>query len=155
VANVQAVRKALAHQLQSSLNITAHPYMPPTVNPPVLAIIPGSPYVSYGETMGEGPDALGAYFGSEPVSAQSRNTFMLVVLVVISMAEGYEDAQPALDALLEPPGNNGSVPNAIAVDETLGNMVDWAVPLDVATYGQLQIAGQDYFGARIRVQVGA
>lgn len=155
MANVQAIRNALADQLQDILGITAFGNMPPTVNPPTIAVIPGSPYIQYGVTMGEQGDAMGAVMGADPAVAMSKNNIMLIVVVFISLATGYEETQPALDILLEPPGNTGSIPTAIAFDETLGGAVDFAVPLDVASYGQIQAAGQSYFGARIRVQVGA
>jgi hypothetical protein len=157
VANVQAIRAALANQLQTQLGIQAYTNMPPTVDPPMFAVLPGQPYISYGKTMGEMADALGATMGGVSLSSPlSKNDIQLQVLIIISLAQGYEESQPALDTLLEPSGNIGSVPTAIDVDPTLGGVVDYCITLDVATYGVIQlVAGQDYFGARLRVQVGA
>lgn len=156
MANVQAIRQALASQLQAELDIPAFPNVPPNVTPPMILVYPGQPYMTYGQTMGEGIDAeLGPVMG-ESYNPMAKVAANLVVAVLISQATGYEQFQPQLDALLEPPGNSGSIPNAIAADETLGGIVDWAIPLDVISYGLIQdIAGQSYFGARIRVQVGA
>jgi hypothetical protein len=154
VANVQAIRQALAAQLQDQLNITSVGNMPAVITTPMIMVIPGSPYIQYGQTMGEQADALGAVMGGLS-SPQSKSGIMLTVLICISMAQGYEPMQPALDALLEPAGNTGSVPDAIALDETLGGIVDFAVPLDVTGYGLINVAGQDYFGAHLRVQIGA
>jgi hypothetical protein len=117
-------------------------------------ILPGSPYIQYGATMGEQLDALGAVMGSL-AHPQSKNNIMLTVLICMSVAQGYEPMQPALDTLLEPPGNSGSVPDAIAFDETLGGAVDFAVSLDVTGYGLVNVANTDYFGAHLRVQIGA
>lgn len=156
MANVQAIRQALATQLQDQLNITAVANMPAQITPPLIAVIPGSPYLKYGVTFGEQGDALGAVMGEAALSSPaSKNDIMLTVLILISMGIGYESMQPALDALLEPAGNTGSVPNAIAYDETLGGVVDFIIPLDVSGYGLVSIAGTDYFGAHLRVQVGA
>lgn len=159
MANVQAIRQALASQLQDKLGIPAFPNVPPNITPPMICVYPGQPYLAYGQTMGEGIDAAIGGFGpvlGEPIAAMAKTTIMLTVGVFISQATGYEEFQPQLDALLEPPGNTGSIPNAIALDETLAGLVDWAIPLDVASYGLIQdIAGQSYFGARVRVQVGA
>jgi hypothetical protein len=120
----------------------------------MIMIIPGSPPIQYGQTMGEQSDALGAILG--PVSpTMSKNGLMLTVLIAISMAQGYEPMQDSLDALIEPPGNAGSVPDVIALDPTLGGAAEYAVALDVTGYGIINIAAQDYFGAHLRVQVGA
>lgn len=154
MANIQAIRQALAAQLEATLNIRSLGNVPAVITPPTIMVLPGSPYIQYGVTMGEASDALGAVMG-DVASPMSKNNIMLTVLVCISMAQGYEPMQPALDALLEPAGNTGSVPDAIALDETLGGAVDFAVPLDVTGYGLINVAGQDYFGAHLRVQIGA
>lgn len=154
MANVQAIRQALATQLQAQLGITAVPNMPAVITPPMIMVVPGNPYLKYGSTMGEAADALGAVMGGL-AHARSKNDIMLTVLICISVAQGYEPMQPALDTLLEPAGNTGSVPDAIAVDETLGGTVDFAVPLDVTGYGLVNTGGTDYFGAHLRVQIGA
>lgn len=155
MANVQSIRQALATQLATGLNIQALPNMPAVVTTPMIMVMPGSPYIQYGQTMGETADALGAVMGTPVSPTQSKNNIMLTVLVVISMAMGYEPMQPALDAMLEPAGNPGSIPDVIALDETLGGAVDFAVPLDITGYGLVNIAGQDYFGAHMRIQIGA
>lgn len=156
MANIRAVRKALAAQLQTELKIKTHSKMPAVITPPVMMVLPGGPYIQYGVTMGEQADALEA-FGSvlgEVTHPQSKNNIMLTVLVCISTAQGYENMQDALDDLLEPAGNKGSIANAIATDESLGGAADFAVPIDVTGYGLVNVAGQDYFGAHIRVQIG-
>lgn len=154
MANVQAIRQALASQLETQLGINCQPNMPAVITPPSIFVLPGSPYIQYGQTMGEQADAFGAVMG-DLQHTQSKNNIMLVVLICMSVAQGYEPMQPALDALLEPAGNSGSVPDAIALDESLGGAVDYAVPLDITGYGLISIAGQDYFGAHMRIQVGA
>lgn len=156
MANLQAIRQALATQLQNGLGITSVANMPATITPPMIMVLPGSPYVTYGQTFGETIDAeFGMTFGEAPSPGMSKVSSMLVVLIVISMAMGYEPMQPALDTLIEPPGNPGSVPTVIAMDETIGGAVEFAVPIDVSGYGLVSIAGQDYFGAHLRVQIGA
>src|ERR1700722_6567191 len=113
LANVQAIRQALAAQLQAELHIRSLGNVPATITPPMIIVVPGSPYIQYGATMGEAADALDAKYGAvmgEVSSTQSKNNIMLTVLICISMAQGYEAMQPALDTLLEPAGNSGSVP---------------------------------------------
>jgi hypothetical protein len=118
-------------------------------------------YIQYGVTMGEGADSYAAKYSvmGEALGAisnpMSKNNIMLTVLICLSVAQGYEPMQPALDALLEPAGNSGSVPDAIALDNTLGGMVDFAEPLAVSGYGLVNVAGQDFFGAHIQIQIGA
>ena len=154
MAVLQPSRVALAAQLQNTLKIQTLPNMPAVITPPMMMVIPGSTYIQYGVTMGETADALGAVLGPvDPV--MTKNSIMLTVLICISVAQGYEPMQPVLDALLEPAGNNGSIPNAIALDETLGGAVEFAIPLDVSGYGLINVGGQDYFGAHMRVQIGA
>jgi hypothetical protein len=162
VANVQAIRKALAAQLQAELHITCKANVPPVITPPMVMVIPSpGQYIQYGVTMGESTDALAAKYSvmgevmGDISNPMSKNNIMLTVLICLSTAQGYEAMQPALDALLEPAGNSGSVPDAIALDETLGGAVDFAIPLNVSGYGLVNIANQDYFGAHIQVQVGA
>ena len=155
MAVIQPSRVALAAQLQANLGIQAVPNMPAVITPPMMMVIPGSNYIQYGVTMGETADALGAVLGSPVSPTQSKNNIMLTVLICISLAQGYEPMQPALDKLLEPAGNKGSIPDAIALDETLGGAVDFAIPLDVTGYGLINVGGQDYFGAHMRVQIGA
>jgi hypothetical protein len=154
VANVQAIRQALATRLQTQLGITTTANVPAIITPPAIFILGGMPYIQYGATMGETADALGAVLG--PVATpMSKNSIMLSVLICISVAQGYEPMQPALDILLEPAGNSGSIPDAIALDETLGGVVDFAVPLDCTPPNLINVGGQDYFGSHLRVQVGA
>lgn len=161
MANVQAIRQALAAQLQAELHIVCKANVPAVITPPTILVLGGSPYIQYGVTTGEGADALAAKYSfmsealGDVASPLSRNNIMLTILICISVAQGYEPMQPALDALLEPAGNRGSVPDAIALDETLGGAVDFAVPLDCSPPNLINIGGQDYFGSHLRVQIGA
>ena len=147
-ATITEARKALAAQLQANISgVTALPYMPDQVNPPVMAVLPGQPAVQYGLTLGEAMAAQGmqGIMGGE---------YNLVILVITTLASSIEEAQETLDSLIGFNGNTSCVQGAIAEDSTLGGVVDFCVPMAVATYGQIDVAGQTYFGARITVKVG-
>ena len=155
MGNLVAIKQALATQLNAALGIPAVPYFPDTVNPPLLAIMSGSPAAKFGVTMGETPAALyaaGQVFGESDII--EGDEYYLVVAAVVTRAM-TQRAQEQADALISGARNNGSIANAIMRDTTLDGAVDYAIPVQVSTYGPINWAGVEYFSARVHVQVGA
>lgn len=150
MAGVKEIKDALAAQIQNFTGLTMRARMPDQINPPMGVILPGSPYAKYGVTLGV-PSLFGP--GPVPVSAE----FNLVVAVFVSRAPSLERAQDAVDQYLglEPGAGQESIPLAIDQDPTLGGVVEFAEPIQVLAYGDVEIAGQVYFQGRISVNVSA
>lgn len=138
MADLGAVRTALANQITSVTGLRTLPEAKDQVSPPVAVILPGQPYVSYGATMD------GAF------------TVNLRVLLVISDAAPDEKVQRALDAYLGIGAGvtASSIPAAIMADPSLKGMVSFAEPMSITTYGRITYNGVGYFGARLDVQIG-
>jgi hypothetical protein len=138
VADLTVIRTALASQItaQTSLRTEAQPR--DQVSPPMAVIIPREPLDTFGVTMD----------GAQDID--------LVVVLIISDAAPVEKTQRALDAYLSAGGSEPqSIANAIMADASLGGIVHWCVPVTVSGYGRISYAGQDYFGARVTVSIGA
>jgi hypothetical protein len=132
------VTDALAAQITQWTGLRALGQARDSVTPPCAVILPGSPVITYGNTMDE---------------ALSMN---LMVLLIISDAAPVEMTQRALDTYLGIGAGEGeSVPAAILKDPSLGGVVHWCEPVTASNYGRIDYAGVTYFGARINVTVGA
>lgn len=148
MADVSAVRAALAAQIQNLTGLPCTNYMPDQVNPPQAAILPSSPYAKYGITLGGHLAALG-----RPVPVVTE--LNLVVAVFVSRAGSVERAQQQVDQYLgfEPSSGVVSIPMALDEDPTLGGVAEFCEPVNVISYGDIEIAGQTYFQGRIVVAV--
>jgi len=138
VADLGAVRAALANQIAAKTGLRVMAEAKDSIQPPVAVILPGQPYVTYGATMD------GAF------------TCNLRVLIAISDAAPSEAVQRALDSFLGIGENitSSSIPEAIMVDPTLGGACHFAEPIAIESYGRLLFNGVTFFGARIGVQCG-
>lgn len=138
MADLNAIRSALAGQLANLTGVRALAQAPDQITPPVAIVLPGNPLISYADD----------FSGSVSIG--------LSVMVVVSDASPSDASQRALDSLLGiGAGQAGSVPWAIAQDPSLGGAVQWAQPLQVSQYGRINWANVDYWGARLAVTVGA
>lgn len=139
-----AVRSALAAQITAQTGLPCAEYMPDQINPPQAAILPGSPYAKYGVVLEGG--------GPPSTDVTEMN---LVLAVFVSRASSLERAQQAADQYVanEPTASVTSIPEALDYDPTLGGIVEWCIPQLVQAYGDIEIAGQTYFQARITVYV--
>jgi len=148
VADVSAVRTALASQIQSLTGLTCTPRMPDTITPPQAAILPAQPYAKYGITLGGHLASLGATI---PVVTELN----FAVCVFVSRAASVERAQQQVDQYLgfEPSSGVVSIPMAIDEDPTLGGVAEFCEPVVVLAYGDIDIAGQPYFQGRLHVAV--
>ena len=134
MANVKTIRVALANQLAST-GLRTHPVAPGQVVPPALVIIPNRPAISFGQTM------------------DGETEVNLLVIVLLSAAnDAY--GQDVLDDYVSSSGTR-SLAAAIQADPTLGGAVEFAVPLQISTYGLIEYAGQQYMGCSLMVQCGA
>lgn len=147
MATVAQVREALAAYIENVTGLECKPRMVDQVNPPMAAVLPGAPFVTYGVTMGAGLAALGLV--NSPVEMN------MVVLIIASKAGSTERAQAGVDVYLGLDSDDSvtSIPVALALDPTLGGVVEYAMPVSVTTYGQIEVAGQIYFGARLAIQI--
>jgi hypothetical protein len=138
VADVTAIRQALAAQIAAGTGLRAEAEPRDQVTPPVALILPGNPFLTYGQTMDE---ALG---------------MGLIVLFLISDAPPVDQTQRAMDSYLSiGTGEIESIAAAILKDPTLGGHVHWCEPVSVTNYNRVDYAGQQYFGSRLNVTVGA
>lgn len=134
MANVKAIRVALANQLAST-GLRTHPVAPGQVVPPCAVIIPNRPAIEFGVTMD----------GETQVN-------LLAIILLSAANDAY--GQDVLDDYVSSSGPN-SVAAAIQADPTLGGAVEFAVPLQVTTYGLVEYAAQQYMGASFLIQCGA
>lgn len=140
------VTDALAAQIQSLTGLKTLPEMPDQITPPVAAILPGNPLAKYGITLGEG-----ALFSTNPVPVPTD--YNLVVAIFVSRAPSLQRAQKNVKAYLGMNSGGTSVPRAILHDPTLGGLVEYCEPLSITHFGEVNIAGQDYFQGRLTVAV--
>ncbi len=148
--SIAEVRAALANQIQLKTGLKMFSEQPDQVNPPCGAILPGSPYVKYGITIGQ--TSMNAPLGHQiPVPCELN----LVVAVYAARSPSLQRAQQTVDSYLGffPNSSQVSIPMAILADPTLGGVVEYAEPMQVQAYGDVNIAGQDYFQGRITVLV--
>jgi len=139
MADIAGARTALAARITTGTGLRTMPEARDQVSPPVGVILPGQPFIVFGDTMD---------------GALSVN---LRVLLLLSDAPPSEKVQRALDAYLgigTGPSSAISIAGAIQADPTLNGAVHFAVPLSVDSYGRVEYAGIPYFGARVTVQVG-
>lgn len=141
MADMTAVRNALAAQITGFTGLRCDGQARDQATPPCAVVLPGNPFITYGATMDE---AL---------------TATLIVLLIISDAPPVEMTQRALDAYLgldhgADPGGT-SVPAAILTDTSLSGTVNWCEPVSVSNYGRVEYGGVGYFGARLNLSVGA
>lgn len=134
MANVKAIRAGLATRLATT-GLRAFATAPGQIVPPAAVIIPNRPAVIFGVTM------------------DGETTINLLAIVLLSAANDAS-GQDLLDDYVASSGAL-SVAAAVQADPSLGGTCEFAVVTQVATYGVINYAGQDYMGASFTVQVGA
>lgn len=138
MTDLNAIRNALASQIAAGTGLRAVGQAPDQVSPPVVLVLPGTPLITYGDTM------------------QGTSTLNLAVLLILSDAPPTATVQRALDAYLGlGAGEEQSIAGAVALDETLGGVAEWCVPVSVTTYGRIEYAAENYFGAKLNFSLGA
>jgi hypothetical protein len=149
VADLAAIRNAIAANIAAATGLRADGLAHDTVTVPCAVVLPGNPYITYGVTM-DGPVMGGAVMGNAVNIALS-------VLVLVSDAPPADQTQQVLDAYLgvgQHADVTVSVPDAIEADSVLGGLVDFIQAQSVTQYGRIEYGGITYFGARINVVAG-
>lgn len=140
MANLTAIRNALANSITTYTGLRAEAQPRDQISPPCAVILPGTPLINYADTM------------------DGTVTINLMVLVIISDAAPVDATQRALDTYLgvdQDPAVGSSVPEAIEEDNTLSGTVHYIQAVNADSYGRIDYGGVTYFGARIRVLIGA
>lgn len=131
--DVAAVRTALATALASVDGLEVSAYVPDTVDPPWAYLVPGE--------------------GQYDLDMDGGWRVDVAVRVVTSRAEDRA-GQATLDGLLDSTGA-GSIKAALEADPTLGGLVDDLAVRGWSGYRLYEIAGTDYYGAELLVEVYA
>jgi hypothetical protein len=134
VANVKAIRVALADRLATT-GLRAFPNAPGAVSPPAVVIIPNRPAVLYGQTM------------------DGETTVNLLAIALLSAANDAS-GQDLLDDYVASSGTK-SIAAAVQADPSLAGTVEYTIVTQVATYGVVNYAGQDYMGGSFVIECGA
>jgi hypothetical protein len=137
--DLTAVRNKLADSITLYTGLRADGQARDSVSPPCAVIIPGQPFINYGDTM------------------DGAVTVNLLVLLLISDSAPLEKTQRALDAYLgvdTSPDVGSSVPEAIEEDNRLGGLIHYIQAVTADNYGRVDYGGVTYFGARIRCLIG-
>lgn len=133
MADINTISAALANQLATT-GVKAFPNAPGQIIPPAVVVIPNRPAIIYGQT-----------FDQE---------VQLNLLAIVLMSAANDDyGQVALNGALASSGS-ASINAAIQKDPTLGGAVEYAVVVQVPTYGLIEYAGQQYIGASFAVECG-
>ena len=136
MAVLSDVRAALAAAVDNVPGLRASPAFTGEINPPVGIVVPArGPFITYTETF-----------------EQNVADYSLEVILLVSYADDRA-GQLLLDGYLSATGPN-SVRAAVAADQTLGKVVDYAVVTDAQDYGLISWGGVEYLGARLLVTAG-
>lgn len=129
MASLSVVRDALAVQIRTT-GIRAYPKTAGDISPPAAVIIPRR--ILYAVT-------------------QEQTTNDLAFWVALAASSAVERAgQDLIDAFLDTSGPK-SLKAAIEADPELGGVVDDTVVEGMDQYGDIEIAGIQYWGARLMV----
>ncbi len=134
MASITQIRSGLKTCVAAVSGLEAHATRPGQVNTPAAVI---------SRRHGPQPATLGP----------ADHDYVFAVTLLVSLADDTA-GQDKLDAYLSPSGA-GSVVAAIAADEDLGGVVEYAVVTDVEPDQLIEWAGQSYLGADIIVTVGS
>lgn len=140
MADLIAIRNALANSITTYTGLRTDGQAHDAVNPPCAVVLPREPLINYADTM------------------DGTVTINLQVILIISDAAPVDATQRALDTYLgvdQNPAVGSSVPEAIEEDNTLGGTVHYIQAVNAGSYGRIEYGGVTYFGARINVVIGA
>ena len=129
------VRDGLKIRLATISALTVYDTIPGDIVTPAAVVAPGAPAVTYDVTQSE----------------QVLYTF--AILVFASKAD-ERTGQDRVDSYIEPTGAL-SIKAAIEGDDTLGGVADSTRVVSVDNYGESEVAGVKYWGARFAVEVFA
>lgn len=129
--DIQAVRQALATALAASVSgLQAAGNVPGQIAVPAAVVQPADPFLAW-ETLSDAPDVL-----------------RLSVLLLTSKADD-PTGQATLDNFL----STSSIFGALVTYPSLSGACQYARFTEVGSYGTFTMAGADYYGCRIGVEV--
>lgn len=134
MADINAIAQALATRIATT-GVRAFPNAPGQIVPPAVVVIPDRPAILYGQTM----------------DGEVNLNFLAIVLL---SAANDTSGQTALNSFVASSGAQ-SVNAAVNGDPSLAGTVEYAIVLQVGTYGMIEYAGQQYIGASFLIQCGA
>jgi len=134
MADVNAICQGLATRLATT-GLKAYPNAPGQVVPPAVIVIPNRPAITYGVTM-------------------DGETDVFLLAIVLLSAANDNTGQVPLNAAVSSSGT-ASIAAAVQAEPSLGGAVEYALVTQVATYGIVEYAGQNYMGATFIVQCAA
>jgi hypothetical protein len=136
MAVLSDVRTALAAAVDNIPGLRATGSVAGEISPPIAIIVPApGTFIAYGETFEAGVA-----------------DYLLEIILLVSYAD-ERSGQLLLDGYLSATGPS-SVRGAVAADQTLGHVVDYAVVTTAQSYGLLEWGGVQYLGARLSVTAG-
>ena len=152
MADLVQIRAAIAAQVAANTipALSTSAEYQNMINPPMLLVFPRPPAVKFGITLGEGQlDASG-----RPLSPTE---FMFKGALVVAKSDVMSNTQDYLDQWLgfQSTGTNVPVAMAIAMDPTLGGVVEFCETRLVSGYGPIEWQGASYFGAQFEWDVSA
>lgn len=134
MADVNAICAGLATRLATT-GLKAFPNAPGQVVPPAVIVIPNRPAIQYGVTF------------------DGEVTVYLLAIVLLSAANDNSGQVPLNNAVSS--SGPASINAAVQAEPSLGGTCSFAVVTQVATYGIVEYAGQNYMGATFTIEVGA
>lgn len=133
MATLATVRDGLKTRLATIAGLEAYDTLPDTPNVPCAWIVPTR--------------------GNAHTTFSGRGSFFLdVIILAAAMQQGMVKAQDKLDGYLDLSGAN-SIIGAIEGDLTLGGNAETVLVGDWTDYGEIDVNGIEYLGARIPIEV--
>lgn len=141
MADLEAVRTALAAAIATIPGLRAAPTVPGQITPPMAVVAPATgTFLDYDQTI-NGPAGV--------IAA----TYRMRITLFVSEASAGPDSQVQLDSYLSDTGP-ASVKIAIETDTALAGVVDYAQVTAAQGYGFLQWGGISYLAAHLLITVG-
>lgn len=132
MADLSAIRQALADKMGNVYGLRSSATMPDAPRPPQAVILPDR--IEYDLDMSRGAD-----------------TFFFLVTVIVGRADDRA-AQNNLDRFVS---GSDSIKAAIEADMTLGGVVNFARVTEMTNYRQINVGDTIYLGAEFEVEVVA
>ena len=135
MGQMTVIRAALAKVINDAdMAVVAYDWVPDSVVVPCVIVDPAPNAIDYQQVY------------------RSQNADWTFELAVVAGRVNERAGQETLDELVSPDGTR-SIPALIDTDRTLGGVVAFAVPTVMRSYGKLTVAGVDYLGCVVEVEV--
>lgn len=135
------IKEALVAAMTNGTGVRGRPFIPGTVEPPSIVIVPGT-FI---------PGDTKAAIEFDSTMANGSHDYIFTVALILSDAD-RRVAQEEVDQYISPEGEK-SLKAALEADMTLGGVVSFARMVKVVQYGFLVWNGNNFFGAQCVVEV--